>query len=127
MENLHAKMDTLVAEGKPKDVAEAQIASEIRAHIARSENPAMTALKLKDNKQAIAAVLGAPCFLSGLSEQEAGAFRAQVLESTDQQKELVEIENALKVCHAAIKSAASMVASRGRVRQGSPDGQCATS
>ncbi len=45
-EKLHEKMEAVVNDGKPKDVAEAQIATEIRAHIARSEAPAMVALKL---------------------------------------------------------------------------------
>jgi hypothetical protein len=78
-EKLREKVDAFLMEGVPKDAMEAQIGGEIRAHIVRSENPAMAALKLKANSQAIAAVLGAPSFLSGLSEEEASAFRAQAL------------------------------------------------
>jgi hypothetical protein len=122
IEKLRDKLDALVAEGRPKDAAEAQIAAEIRAHVARSERPAMTALKLKGNKQAVAAILEAPCFLSGLNEIEASAFRSQVLDATDQQKEMHEIENALTVCRAAIKTATTMLATRGQLRQNSLNG-----
>jgi hypothetical protein len=111
-QKLQEKMDALLAEGKPKDVAEAQIAGEIRAHIAHSESPAITTLRLKGDKRAVAAVLGAPCYLSGLSEGETSAFRAHVLESTDEHRELRDIENALNVCRASIKSAEAMIAKR---------------
>jgi hypothetical protein len=122
IEKLREKMEAVVNEGKPQDVAGAQIAAEIRAHIARAEAPAMTALKLTSNKQAVAAVLGAPCFLSGLNEQEVSAFRANVLDSTNEQKEVRQIENALAVCHGAIKSAESMVSNRAQLRQSSLNG-----
>jgi hypothetical protein len=47
---------------------------------------ASAALKLKD-KQVVAAVLGAPAFLSGLNDQEASVLQAKVLELTEQQRE----------------------------------------
>jgi hypothetical protein len=121
-EKLREKMDAFLSEGKPKDIGEAQIAGEIRAHVARSESPAMAALKLKGDKRAVAAVLGAPCYLSGLNETEASAVRAQVLESTDEHRELRQIEHAVDVCRASIKSAEAMIVKRAQVRQNSLNG-----
>jgi hypothetical protein len=116
-EKLREKVDAFLMEGAPKDPMEAQIGGEIRAHIARSESPAMTALRLKANKQAVAAVLGAPSFLSGLSEEEASAFRAQALNTNDRQIELIEIEKAVGICEAAIKSAEEMICERAKLRK----------
>jgi hypothetical protein len=117
IEKLREKMDAVVTKGKPKDVAEAQIAAEIRAHIAKQESPVMAALRLKGDAKAISAVLDAPPFLSGLNEQEAATLRAEALASTEQQHEVNEITNALAVCKGAIKGAASMICERAKVRQ----------
>jgi len=79
----------------------------------------MTAIKLKHDKRVAAALLeeDVPAFLSGLTDDESSIFRKQVLDSTDQQKEIREIENALTVCRSAIKSAAAMIAERAGMRQ----------
>jgi hypothetical protein len=115
---LNEKMSATIE--KPKD-AEAPIAAEIRAHIARQPSPIMAALKLKDNKETVTAILGAPSYLSGLSDQEAATLRTQVLSATDQQKEVQEIQNALRVVHQAVKSATGMISERAKLRGGLED------
>lgn len=93
------------------------IAAEIRAHIAKSESPAMAAHKHMHNKQVVAAILAAPSFLSGLSEQEAQALRARLADSTDQGKEIAEINKAVSACHGAVRSAAAMIGQRAQLQR----------
>jgi hypothetical protein len=114
---LEEKMSAHIAQGKPKDATEAQLATEIRAHIAGQESPIMAALKLKSDPKVIAAVLEAPSFLSGLSDEEASTLRAQALASSEQQREVDEITKGVGVCKSAVKSAAAMISARANVRQ----------
>jgi hypothetical protein len=115
VKRLEEQINAILAVGKPKDQTEAAIASEIRAHLARSKSPAMAALKLKTDPKVVAAVLDVPSFLSGLTEQEAATLRAEAIASTEQQKELDEIMKAVGVCKSAVKSAAGMVFARANV------------
>jgi hypothetical protein len=117
METLSQKMSGVLTQGNPKDAIEGQVAGEIRAFVARQQSPVLAALKLKGDAQAVAAILGAPSFLSGLSDDEAATFRAQVLEGTEPAKEAAEIKKAIGVCSDAIKSAAAMITARANMRQ----------
>jgi hypothetical protein len=112
IEALNQKLSTAIA--KPED---ASVAAEIRRHIAGKPSPILAALALKGHAETVAAILGAPSYLSGLSEQEAATLRTQVLSSTDQHKELREIQNALNVCHQTVKSATAMILERAKMRQ----------
>jgi hypothetical protein len=122
IEKLRAQMQAFLDEGKPKDVSEAQIAAEIRSFVARSSAPAMAALKLKNDRRAVSALLQAPGYLSGLSESDVNAFRREVLAPTAEATELSHIESALDVCQGAVDSAKQMLSTRAQLRQNSMSG-----
>jgi hypothetical protein len=98
---------------KPADPA---VAQEIRAYIKNQASPIMAAIKLKDHKETVAAILGAPPYLSGISEADSATLRAQILSATPEQKEIGDIQQALGVVQNAIRSATSMINARAQTR-----------
>src|SRR5207249_54995 len=103
-------------------VAEATLTSEIRAYIAKQQSPAMAAIQHKNDPRVVAAVLNAPAFLSGLTDEEVGQVRSAALESTDSALEEREVSHALGVCREAVKSAQRLIARRADLRH-DPDGK----
>lgn len=122
IENLRQKIRTLIAQGEPKSAVEAAMAGEIRAFLAKQQSPAMAAIQHRADPRVIAAVLNAPSFLSGMTEEEVGNFRSAALDSTDPAQEEREVSNALDVCRAAIKAGQQMIARRADIRK-DPDGK----
>jgi hypothetical protein len=116
LEHLNKKNDEALAEGA-KNSTQGQVASEIRSYVAKSHAPAMTAHKLIGNKQALAAILDAPAFLSGLSDSEHAQLRDRVGASTDAGKETAEIKKALETNNGTIRQAVGKIAARAQLRQ----------
>ena len=96
-----------------------EYAEEIRAWVAKSEKPILTAMALKDDPRAAYALLSAPHYLSGLSADEQETLRNQFFANTAPGKEAAEIEAALGVCGGAVRSAEAMICERAQIK---PDG-----
>jgi hypothetical protein len=109
---LNAKLSTVIE--KPADPA---VAQEIRAHIKNQPSPIMAALALVGDPQTVSALVGAPAFLSGLTDKDIALLKSKVLGTTPHQKEIQEIEGALGVVSAAVKSAKAMVSERAQTRE----------
>jgi hypothetical protein len=118
---MRQKIQAQIAQGEPKTSAEAALAGEIRAYIGKQQNPAMAAVQQKNDPRVIAAILNAPAFLSGLTDEQLGTFRAAALDSSDPAQEERQVSNALDVCRAAIRAAQHMIARRADLRR-DPDG-----
>lgn len=103
----------------PATAAEIVIASDIRRHIAGQENPSHAAWKLSSDPRVIAAILQAPSFLSGLTDEDVANIRNAAVKAAhpDQVREIAEIENALRVCQKAIASAQRKIAQRANMRR----------
>jgi hypothetical protein len=117
IESLRQKIRTLIAQGEPKSPAEAALAGEIRAYLAKQKSPALAAIQHMADPRVVAAVLNAPSFLSGMAEEEVGKFRSAALDSTDPAQEEREVTSALAVCRTAIKAAQQMIGRRTDVRK----------
>ena len=113
VEKLQEKSNAFLEQGK----AEPHIAVEIRSHLAKQKSPIMAALKQKNDPRVISAVIEAPAFLSGMTEEEASTLRANALAGTEQHKEVIEITKAIEVCRNAVKSAAAMIGVRAKMRK----------
>jgi hypothetical protein len=113
LQHLNAKLASVIA--KPDDQSTAR---EIRAHIAKQASPIFAALALKGHPETVSAILGAPSYLSNISEADAATLRSQVLGSTPEQAEVNQIQAALKVVGDAVRSASSMVNARAQIPAG---------
>jgi hypothetical protein len=113
LEALEEKTKAELLKGK----GDSSVASEIRSHIARSESPALTATSLVSNPEVLAAVLGAPSFLSGLTEDQVNAIRERATASTESGEQTAEIKKAIEVCNGAFRAAAAKVAQRANLRR----------
>jgi hypothetical protein len=109
MTGLNEKMAEELSKGK------SEYAEEIRAWVAKSDKPILTAMRLKDDRRAAYALLSAPHYLSGLSADEQETLRKQFFANTSPGKEAAEIEAALGVCDSAVKYAEFMVMERAQI------------
>jgi hypothetical protein len=116
MKALNEKTDAALAEGSAQNSTQGQVASEIRSYVANSDAPAMTAHRLIGNKKALAAVLDAPAFLSGLNDDEHNALRSRAGASTDSGKEAQEIGKALEVNNGTVRQAVGKIAQRAHLQ-----------
>jgi hypothetical protein len=103
----------------PESVAEVALAAEIRAHVARQQEPHIAVHKLAGDPRVVAAVMHAPAFLSGLTDEQKNRFLAQAEISLfpegtgDRQK----LEAALKVLRDAVGAAERKIAERARLHR----------
>jgi len=121
VQNLKEKLTTLPG---PASTADVHIAAEIRAAIRQHKEPEAFALSLRSDPKAMAAVLAAPAFLSGLNDDGQNRLRDAALRSLHP-VELNEIEELTKAeAHAreAVKLAQHRIAKRAGMLQGA-DGQ----
>jgi hypothetical protein len=83
---------------------DAIFSAEIRAHVKNSGSPPMTALGMKRDKRAVAAILSAPPFLSGLSETGAQTLRDACVESHEPGvvSEVRELNDEFAICRGVI-------------------------
>jgi predicted NBD/HSP70 family sugar kinase len=105
LQALNAKLATVIA--KPSENAR-----EIRSWIAKQQSPIMSALAKVNDTETVAALCGAPSYLSGLSSADLATLRARVVGETVEAKEAEQIQQALGVISAATKSAAAMINQR---------------
>lgn len=102
----------------PQTPAEAMLAAEIRAHIAKQSDPTQAAWALVKDPLAVGAITQA-AFLASLTEETASALHdahvsALHPDSADQIKQL---ETAVRVCRQAVASAQKMIATRATMHQ----------
>jgi hypothetical protein len=117
-EKLDQKVSEVMALGKPRDHGEAQVASEIRSFLKQQGDGAlMKAVSLKSDYRLINAVLSAPAFLSGMSEDDVGKLKAEVLQTSDPQIEKVALQRAVDVCRSAVNTATTMIVERAGLRK----------
>lgn len=122
IEKLQKGIREVLLRGEPKNPGEVAVLSEIRSHIRdQKDKAAMFAAGHRNDPRVVSAVLGAPAFLSGMTDAEVGNFRSAVLDSSDPANEQEQVERALDVCRAAIKHAQSMIKERAGIRK-DPDG-----
>jgi len=127
---LKSKTQALLDAGAAKTPGDAAIAVQIRDWLSRqggngddagSKRLAAAVSKIKDPRF-VSAILEAPAYLSGLTDDQVGIVRAQALDSTDPSNEARAVSNALDVAEAAVKRASNMIAERAGMRA-DPDGQ----
>jgi len=101
LEKLREKMTVLP--GTPGG-ADVHVASEIRAFIRAQESPEQFAYGLRTDPKVVQAVLGAPSFLSGMSDEAAGRLRAVALETChpEEVREVEELTAAEKIARDAL-------------------------
>jgi hypothetical protein len=112
-----------VLPGQPLGAAEIAVAAEIRAAIKAEADPEKYAFGLRSDARVVQAVLGAPGFLSGLSDQAVDRLRESALHALHP-KEVAEIDEltaAEKVARDALAVARERIAARAGFIKG-PDG-----
>jgi hypothetical protein len=115
-----AALASRAPKSEPKTAEQIQIASEIRAYVAKSESPLLTASKLaRENPQAADAILNAPGFLTGLKQDQIETIRAALPQDEGPAaQEIAQIDRALKTLAGALTSATSMIATRAGLARG---------
>jgi hypothetical protein len=115
---------TGVAIKPPNNFQEAMLHAEIRAHLAATKDNRLAFLeKHATDPRVASAVLGAPQFLSGLSDTEAAVLRKKVEQHTAPEiaKERDATLKAIKEAEAGWETAIRKIAARGGLTKG-PDG-----
>lgn len=79
LSGLEEKMGKLSA--PPADVADALLAAEMRAHVAKQNSPLEFAMKSMSDARVLGALLHAPAFLSGLTDDQLNAIRHRAREA----------------------------------------------
>jgi hypothetical protein len=116
VENLRAKLTALPG---PTSQANIHIAAEIRAAIKQHKTPEQFAFELRSDPKAMAAVLAAPAFLSGLKDEAVGRLREAALQALHpaEVQEIAALESAEKVARDAVTVAAERIASRAGLKK----------
>jgi hypothetical protein len=109
--NLKEKLTALPG---PSSVADIHLAAEIRAAIKQHKTPEAFAFELRSDPKAMAAVLAAPAFLSGLKDEAVGRLREAALQALHPQEvqEIADLEQAQKVAADAVRVASERIAQR---------------
>jgi len=114
---LSKKMDVHLAQAN--ESTSDFIKAEIRAHL-KNNGGVKAALSLKDNPAVLAAALGGPPFLSGMSDAEATVLRREAFKHTPEAQELDAIERARGIGADAIRVATGMVNERAGLANAPP-------
>ena len=100
----------------PDSISESMQLSEIRAHIAAmKENRVGFVTKHADDPRVVAAILGAPPFLSGLTDAEFDVVKAQIAKRTNPAVASAKDETmkALQQCESGWRTAIRQISGRG--------------
>jgi hypothetical protein len=101
----------------PTTPADVQLHAEIRGHIAKQKGSLMFAMNHRGDPLVVAAVIHAPAFLSGMTNEEKNTFYAAAANALwpDDEKAKKESADALVVTQKAVGEAVRVVAERGKL------------
>jgi hypothetical protein len=73
-------------------------------------------MAMRHDLKIVNAILSAPAFLSGMTEEDASKLRSEVLQSQDPSVEKIALARGVETCRSAVKAAANLIRERANLR-----------